>query len=164
MTGPVNTDTSPKANFKATRILCLALIIGASVFVLIMVVVNQVAGPVMPAEGLQYNLTLVWAVAIVALLCILRAVLIYRKGIVAIKDLVSPLNDKLNQYRAILIQYMALCEGPALFSIIVFFLTGEYIVLGITGIMLAAMLIRLPQKRKISNELALSFQEQQELE
>ena len=164
MTGPVNTDTSPKANLRATRILCLALIIGATVFALIIVVINQVSGPIMPAEGLQYKMTLVWAVTIVAVLCILRAILIYRKGIAAIKNSVNTLNDKLNQYRAVLIQYMALCEGPALFSIIVFFLTGEYIVLGITGIMLAAMLLRLPQKKKISDELALSFQEQQELE
>ena len=164
MTGPVNTNTSPKANFRATRILCLALIIGASVFAMIIVVVNQVSGPVMPAEGLQFNMTFVWAVTIVALLCILRAILIYKKGMAVIQNSVSPLNEKLNQYRAVLIQYMALCEGPALFSIIVFFLTGEYIVLAITGIMLAAMLIRFPQKRKISNDLALSFQEQQELE
>ena len=164
MTGSVNTDNSPKANLRATRILCLALIIGASVFALIVVGLNQVRGPMLPAEGLQYNMTFFWAVTIVAVLCILRAILIYRKGIVAIKNSATPLNDKLNQYRGVLIQYMALCEGPALFSIIVFLLTGEYIVLGITGIMLAAMLLRLPQKKKISDELALSFQEQQELE
>lgn len=164
MTGPVNTETSPKANLRATWILCLALIVGATVFAAIVIGLNQVMEPVMPADGRQYNMIFVGAVAVVALLCLLRAVPGYKKGIAAIKNSTAQLNDKLNQYRAVMILYMALCEGPALFSIIVFFLTGEYIVLGITGAMLIAMLIRMPQKKKISNELGLNYQEQQELE
>jgi hypothetical protein len=164
MTGPVNTENSAKANFRATWILCLALVAGASVFAIIIVVMNQVTGPVMPADGQEYNMIFVGVAAVAALLCLLRAVPGYKKGITAIKDSTAQLNDKLNQYRAVMILYMALCEGPALFSIIVFFLTGEYIVLGITGVMLIAMLMRMPQKKKIANELALNYQEQQELE
>ena len=159
-----NTTESAKSNFKAIRILCLALIVGASVFAVIIVVLNLASGPVMPDEGQAYKTVFLSVVAVVTLLCVWRAFRIYNKGITAIKNSPASLNDKLNQYRSVIVIYMALCEGPALFSIIIFFLIGDYIVLGVTGAMILAMLFRMPQRRKMTIELELNFQEQQQLE
>ena len=164
MTEPVNTKTSPKETFRAIRILCLALVIGAVIFALIIIGLNLVIGPAMPEDGRQYNTIFLAAVTGVSILFTIPALKIYKNGIVAIKNSRKPLTGKLNDYRNMLIQYMALCEGPVLFSIIVFFLTGDYRILAITAVILLAMLSRFPQKRKMMTELELDWKEQQDLE
>lgn len=73
------------------------------------------------------------------------------------------LMDKLNIYRASLIFYLALCEGAGLFAIIVYFLTGQKLLLIVVAIVLLTMLLKRPKKSKIFNELQLSTQEQLEL-
>ena len=164
MTEPIIMDASPKASLRAIRILCRALVLGALLFAVLSTVVILLNGPAIPGEGQAYKLHFIpWAAGL-ALLCITQAIRIYKQGITDIRNSMQPLNNKLNQYRELLIKYMALCEGPALFSIIVFFLFGDYLVLIITGFMLLLMLIRMPQKRKMVTELALNDQEQQGLE
>jgi hypothetical protein len=164
MTTPANTPGTPKDDIRAMRILCIALMAGALVFALMVIVLNQVSGPAMPEDGKEYNEIFLYVAIGIAVILLLQAIRLYSKKIAVIKDSTVSLREKLNQYRAALILYMALCEMPALFSIIVFFMTGNYIVLAVTGVMLVAMLLRMPQKKKIANELALNFQEQQELE
>lgn len=164
MMEPVNKEASPKDNFRSVRILCLAFIAGAAIFAVIIVVLNLATGPVMPEDGQDAKPIFIGIAAGIAILCFLRAFRIYSAKITGIKNSSVPLNDKLNQYRLVLILYMALCEGPALFSIIIFFLFGDYAILTITGFLLVAMLFRMPQKGKLTTELGLNFQEQQELE
>jgi uncharacterized membrane protein len=62
-----------------------------------------------------------------------------------------------------LIFYLALCEGAGLFAIIVYFLTGNKLLLIAIAIVLLAMLVKRPEKFKIFNELQLSSEEQSEL-
>ncbi len=164
MTEPVNTKATPKAGLKAIWILCFALIAGATVFALLALLVNLLKGPSIPAPGNESGLIFPAVVAAIAIICTIRAAMVYRKGIAAIKNSIAPLNNKLEQYRSVMILYMALCEFPALFSIIIFFVDGYYPVFAITALMLLAMLLRMPQKRKIIRELDLNWQEQQELE
>src|SRR5258706_16392832 len=118
MTVPVTTETTPKANFKATWILCFTLIAGATVFALLALLVNLLKGASIPAPGNELKLILPAVAAVIALICAVKAASAYRNGRAAIKNSIVPLNDKLNQYRSAMILYMALCEAPALFSII----------------------------------------------
>jgi hypothetical protein len=74
------------------------------------------------------------------------------------------LPDKLNQYRSALIIYIALCEGPALFGIILFFVTGNYLMFIITGITIASMLAKMPSRKRVVDDLTLDWKQQQELE
>lgn len=164
MTEPINIPPKPPQAIKSFKILAGALIIGLIFFALIILLVSQINGPVMPDGTSDINTIFLLIVAGLAAICLLTAFFKYRKGMKAIRDSAITLDDKLNQYRATLIIYMALCEGPGLFSVIVFFLTGDYKVLMITGVMLAAMIARFPQKQKIINELALDWKEQQEIE
>jgi len=60
--------------------------------------------------------------------------------------------------------YQALCEAAALLSVVVFFLTGIFTLLIITAILLTLMLSKVPITKKVVNELALDWKEQQELE
>ena len=59
--------------------------------------------------------------------------------------------------------YLAICEGMALFNVVLFLLTGDYLLLIITGAMLLLMLGRLLAIRGVANELNLSWEEQEEL-
>ncbi len=80
------------------------------------------------------------------------------------RNLTAPLNEKLNQYRSFLIKYLAFCEGPALFCIVVFIMTGDARILTIAAVLLVAMLAITPSKKRVVNDLNLDWKEQQELD
>ncbi len=163
MIQPGSQAGGPKQSIKATQILCAALMAGIIVFVIIIVVVNRLNGPMLDKEGLQYQDILLYAAVGLGITCCAVAMSLYNKKMAVIKNSVITLTDKLNQYQAALIKYMAPCEGAALFSVIVFFLTGNFLVLIVTASMLIAMFIKFPLQAKIISELNLDWKEQQEL-
>jgi hypothetical protein len=69
--------------------------------------------------------------------------------------------QKLNRYRSILITYIAILEGPAVFAIIGFLLTGYFRFLAITFILLLNMFLKRPSKMRMISDLQLSSNEQQ---
>jgi hypothetical protein len=73
------------------------------------------------------------------------------------------LKQRVSRYREALIMYMAPCEGAALFSVIVFFMVGEPLVLMVAAAILGAMFIKFPFVKRVISELNLDWQEQQEL-
>jgi hypothetical protein len=154
---------TPKQNLRASQILCLALLLGCTFFAAMMLLLNVTQGPTMPDSD-NYGDIFLYAAIGIAIICIFIAVTGYNKRIAAAKNLTGSLDDKLNHYRGILIQYMAPCEGAGLFAIIVFFLTGNYQLLIIVALMLGLMLYRFPFKAKAIKELGLDWKEQQELE
>lgn len=72
--------------------------------------------------------------------------------------------EKLNRYRAAFISYMALCEGPAIVAILLVMLTNNSWLLAIAGLLLWAMVVKFPRKQRLINDMALDWQEQQQLE
>lgn len=162
MTTPENFTGSPKNNLKAIRILCLALMIGVFLFAMISLIVNQFNGPFLETTR-QYKDIFLSISGILGCICIFIAIKKYQKNIIVSQNAVS-LNDKLNNYRTTLVVYMALCEGPALFSIVVFLLIGNLISLVFTAILFGMMLLKFPAAKRMISELQLNWQEQQELE
>jgi hypothetical protein len=154
---------TPKEILRSIRVFFGAIITGAVIFAIIMVVVIKLQGHVMP-ETEEYQSIFLYVAAGLAVICWLVAVNQYNKGIAAAKDSLILLPAKLNLYRAALIKYMALCEGPALFGIIVFFMTANYMALGITSIMIIAMLAKTPTLKRVVDDLSLDWKQQQELE
>src|SRR3569833_2407158 len=69
------------------------------------------------------------------------------------------LTEKLQGYRAAVIMRYALLEGPGLFSIIVYFLTGDIRVLVATAVIIALMLYIRPSREKLIADLELSSSE-----
>lgn len=161
MNQPTNDPGTPKEMLRAMQILCAALMLGVVFFALIILVLNLTSGPTLGEKEQSFKKILLYINAAMGVICFFFANKAYRETAI-VKNLTS-LTGKLNQYRAILIKYMALCEAPALFSIIAFFLSGEYLLLMITGVMLAAMFSKMPFKSKVISELTIDWKEQEEL-
>jgi hypothetical protein len=154
---------TPKEILRAIRVFFGAIITGAVIFAVIAVVMIKLQGHLMP-ETEEYQHIFLYTAGAVAIICWIFAVNMYNKGIVAAKDSLILLPGKLNLYRTALIKYVALCEAPALFGIIVFFMTANYAALVITGVMIIAMLAKTPSRKRVAEDLSLDWKQQQELE
>lgn len=163
MTAFQQSQNSPKHNLRTIRILFWAVIGGALMFA-VSVLGLGFAGMDIIAKGNEFT-TVFWIVAaMLAVMALLIAGRLYRRSIATAKDSLIPLNDKLNSYRTALIVYIALCEGPALFAIIAYLLTGNVYLLSVTAVMIFAMLRKMPSQRRVAADLSLDWQQQQELE
>lgn len=149
---------TPKEILRANFILTSALIIGVVIFFFISLVVVR---SIQKSEGLdQIFLAMAGGIAFI---CLISALKIYGNRIKLIKEQNLTLYQKLFDHRAALIIYFALCEGPALFALISFMLTGNYWFMIIVAVMLLAMIVKLPSRQRVINELQLDWKEQQEL-
>ncbi len=154
---------TPKENFRAIRIFYIALVIGVVLFLLMALFIHNLNGPLYK-EMIEYYKVLISIAVALALLCLFFASQGFKKGILGAKNVAGPLNNKLNYYRNLLIRYMALCELPAIFSVIIFLVTGEFWMLTITFVMLAAMLSVAPTPKRVITDLNLDWKEQKEIE
>ncbi|MBK7099106.1 MAG: hypothetical protein IPH58_13080 [Sphingobacteriales bacterium] len=69
------------------------------------------------------------------------------------------LNEKLSGYRVVMILKIALLEGPALFAIISYLLTGNNLCLGLAMLAVLLILFINPSREKVAEELNLSTQD-----
>jgi len=164
MTAQVKFTGTPKENLKALKILTAALSLGVVFFAIVIIAFIQFNGPLLEGINLKYINLLSIVTVIVVLSCTVSAFFLYTKKTSGIKHLTISLQEKLNLYKAALILFLALCEGAALLSVVVFFLTGNYTILIITAVLLGAMLSKMPVTNKLTGLLNLDWKEQQELE
>jgi hypothetical protein len=150
-----------KANLRSARILFGAIIAGAVFFALVVVVLHATDG--IGGTTIATSDAIRGAVAALALACIFIAYSGYKKAVGAAKNLTGSLNDKLVNYRSVLTRYMATCDFATLASIIMFFLTGDFVLLIVTGVVILAMLYVTPTKDRIINDLGLDWNEQSQL-
>ena len=153
----------PKENLKAMQVLTAALIIGISIFTGIVIIFLSVSGPYLESEPLLVSKILFYCAIGLALCCYFYARAVYKGKVETVNNSATPLNDKLNQYRRVLILYMACCEGPALFSVVALSLTGNYWLLLSTSSMLIAMAVKFPFTQKMISLLNVDWIEQQDL-
>jgi hypothetical protein len=152
---------SPKEALKAITVFFYTMIGGLLIFAALVFVLTLMETPVLNDKSIE-QIFLV-AVLFAALISTSLATRLYNKRIVEIRSLSLTLMNKLTIYRAALILYLAICESAGLFAIIVYFLTGNKLLLIIIVFVLLAMLLKRPEKFKIFNELQLSSEEQSEL-
>lgn len=160
-----NIPGTNKNDIRAIRIIHLALLTGMFLFTLVSVVIIEFnTGAFLDPGMIKDNgIVLLAAAGVLAIFCMLAAHMVYKKKTGEVKNAVNTLDNKLNQYRSALISYLALCEAPGLFSVIVFLLTGDYRALGITALMAGAMMLKRPTPSRIIADLELDWKEQQEL-
>jgi len=155
--------SSVSQDLKGLRILTTALSVGVIIFTLVSVGINQFNGPFLQEEIKKVSSFLLPLMTGLALLALLMARYLYQQRIRDIREGNNNLKGKMDKYRAAVTLYMAICEGMALFSVVLFLLSGDYLLLIITGAMLLLMLGRLFAISGVANELNLSWQEQDEL-
>lgn len=155
--------SSIKEELRGIRIIAAALIIGVVIFSIITVVVNQNNGAFLDDEIVSLRAYLLPFMSLIALLAMLLARTQYQKEIRAIREGNDELVKKIIKYRVAIVRYMAICEGMAMFSVILFLLSGIYLLLIVTGAMLLLMAARFYAIKGVAAELELNWQEQQEL-
>jgi len=84
---------------------------------------------------------------------------LFKKKILAIRDMRNVPQDKFNAYRAACLTQWALLELPALFSIVCFYLVGNYAYLALVGILLLIFAMLAPTKQKVALQIGLTDEE-----
>lgn len=157
---------SPKEIIRSMRIVHAALCVGVFLMAFVIFILIQSGVQKINSDsfsGSRANIPFFISLAIAAAFFVMARIM-FRKKLQSIISSSKSVAGKLNDYRVVLIRYLALCEGPALFSVIIFFVSGDYRLYIITGIMLASMLWMAPSVKRIINDLQLSWTEQQEIE
>jgi hypothetical protein len=152
-------QVSAKEHIRSMRIIFAVLVTGVIIFALIVAGVNYVDGPVMSA-GIENNI-ITGITVIIAIICLAVGNMMFKKGVAATRNLTGSLNHKLGIYRSLLIRYMATCEAPAIFSILMYALTADARALAITVIVLIAMWMARPTDKKITQDLELDWKDQE---
>jgi len=153
------TDT----NLKILRILAIAMIGGVMMFAGVIIAVRE-SNSFSIKEIQPYAAYILGILAGIALTCYFLARVIYKKKIEAARNSTLTAKEKLNQYRGALVIYMGLCEAPAMLSVILFMLTGDYLLYVIVLLMLAAMAAKFPTRQRVIDALGLDWNEQEALQ
>jgi hypothetical protein len=150
-----------KDALRSISVFFYAMVGGMLIFAILVFALNLLEKPALNDESLSLIFLIV--VLFIAMISIAVASKMYAKRITTVHVSGLSLMDKLTIYRSALVLYLALCEGAGLFAIIVYFLTGNKLLLAVAGVVIIAMILKRPEKFKIFNELQLSSQEQLEL-
>lgn len=81
---------------------------------------------------------------------------IFKKKLILIREMQAGAKEKFSIYRSASIVQWALLEGPSLFSIICFFLTGNYAFLALAIVIIFLFVMTGPSKNKILTQLQIS--------
>ncbi len=147
---------------KSLRILHLALLAGQCMFLAVIVFVATRAAT--PALNQQTDKILQVIALLVSFAAVFGSMRLFKKKLLAINDTAANITDKTSQYRTANILQWAMLEGACLFSVICFFLTGNYSFAALAIAIIAFFAMLIPSKIKMMLQLRLSDQEADELE
>ena len=88
---------------------------------------------------------------------------LFKKKLMEIRSMTGTVQEKFAVYRSASITQWALLEGPALFCIICFFLTGNYAFVILAFVLIILFFLLAPKRIKIAFQLGLSQREADEL-
>jgi hypothetical protein len=151
----------PQPNdIKAIRVLYFALLAGQLLFAILVSVLVETG---VLSNGVQ-SVTSIFQVAVlvIAATTVPASFFIFRKRLSDVSA-EKTLDKKLEKYRAALILRMALCEMPALFAIIAYFLTHNRSFLWMTILLIINFLFIYPTNSRIIDQLQLGSSEQSTL-
>ena len=154
---------SAKEDLRATLVMFFGIVTGVFVFMLVAIFIGQSKDPLVPGLN-KYQTMITWGIGVFSLGCLIVGRQVLSKGTAAAKNSLNPLRDKLSQYRSSLIRYLVICEVPALLSVILFMLTGNFVFQVFSAVFLGFMLAVAPIRRRVVAALELNGSEQSELE
>jgi len=147
-----------KSYLKTLTIIHFALAVGQIIFAIIVFAHHQktemVVDPINDVMFIPFLVTLLMAFAV--------GPVIYKKLLSQVHG--KSLTIKLNQFRAASIVKYALIEGPSLFGIVIYFLSGNFFYLLVSGLLIIYFLTLRPTKEKIEKGLNLDYKEKEQFE
>jgi hypothetical protein len=143
-----------KEYFKILDILYFSLLAGQIIFALITLYLN-LSGTI-NAQHNEFRDIFLVLVPIFVAAGIYASHIMYKNRINITKEKLT-LIEKMSDYRSALLLRWALLEFPSFFSIIAFFLTGDFFFLGITALIIVFFINIKPNIEKASIDLELSI-------
>ena len=157
----MSTNTISLKNYnQASRIICLALIIGQLFFLGVAVYLVQFSG--INFEDTRLNDVFIYVVPFLALSSISASFVVFKGKMLRVKE-ITDIPTKLTDYRAAQIIRWALYEGPSFFAIIAYMLTGQLFYIGIVAIVIVLFIMSIPSKARFEIDLELSWEEKSQL-
>lgn len=150
---------SSKASYvKSISILHLALLIGQFLFgIIILLLVHSIGDRTSRLKGIDQPLLILCLFLGVA--ACLGGTFLFRKKLDQINQDGKEIHKKLTDYRSASITRWAILESSILFSIIIFFITGKYLIISISLILIIFFASLRPTEKKITSDLNISEQE-----
>lgn len=155
-----NKKTLPQ-EVKGISIVFMVLFTGLILFLAVSVGLNLTRGPFL--QNPKFTQIFMGAVIILSVICLYLAHSGYNKRMLPEVYDMKTVPEKLEHYRLGFMKYMSLVEAPAIFAIIGFMLTGYFLFLVITFILLLNMLLKRPSRLRLISDLQLNSNEQLEL-
>jgi hypothetical protein len=154
-----NSNINPQAAAKVLPIIHLALLIGQVLF-------GVAVYNITPQKGFSFDGSanpFVYMSLVLAFGGLTAGNILFTKQIQKIAP-ESTLSQKIASYQTAFILRAALLEGPSLFSIVAYMLSGNLFFLGVSGLIVFYFIFIRPTKDKIANDLNLGYDEKAELE
>lgn len=137
------------ADHKALSILTKAMIAGILFFSAISLLIHFVKGAFIQDQNLSNTVFAI--LLLIAVVVIVGARLVYTKRINSLMETNQSGKEKLDLFRGITITHMALCEMPALISIILFICFGNFLLFLPVGMALVEMIKKFPTQQRIDS-------------
>jgi uncharacterized integral membrane protein len=153
---------TPKIYFKTVNMLFVALVAGQVVFALVLFFLNQTQKKIEFITP-EIHQTLVWIAPALAVAGIVLGWLVFNTKLKPLQHKNS-LFEKLKGYQSAMILRFAFMEGPSLVALVFFYITGDYIFLGVSAFIILAFLFNRPSKSLIIRHLQLHDDERLLLE
>jgi len=154
-----NYNPNPKAAAKVLPIIHLALLIGQVLFCLVVYNITTQKGFSLDGSADPF----VYVSLAFTLGGFTAGNLLFKKQLQKITP-ESTLSQKIASYQTACIIRAALLEGPSLFSIVAYMLSGNLFFLTVSCAIILYFLFIRPTKNKIVNDLSLNYDEKAELE
>lgn len=154
---------TPKIYFKTINMLFLALVAGQVVFACILFFLKQTQRNRIEFITPELHRILLWVAPAFAVAGIALGWVVFSTRLKALQ-LKDNMAEKLNGYQSAMIIRFAFMEGPSLLALALFYITGDYIFLGIAAFVILAFLFNRPLKPVIIRHLQLHDDERLLLE
>ncbi|MET2985228.1 hypothetical protein [Aureibaculum conchae] len=154
----MDNNTNQQGIFKTIQIIYGALILGITVFTIVVFVMVE-----NPNYALNFEDIFTIIVPIAAVGGVFLSNFLYQ----SFTNKISPndsLNSKLTQYQTATLAKGACLEGPALLAVVATYLTNNITFLLIAMLLIVVMYLKFPKKEKFKEEVKLTFEEKSELD
>jgi uncharacterized membrane protein len=156
-------ETKPQTSreyFRTMMIIFIALVTGQVMFGLVALFLQQI-GELSPELQDMKMLFLIMVCGFVAG-GYLGSRFLFRNSMKTAKEKTS-LAEMMAHYRSALIVRYALLEGPSMFAVIAFLITGDYIFLGVAGFIIVIFITMPPTKSNAIRDLELNPDEERKI-